>query len=102
MILVGDKMVDYNESFRLYLATRNPAPEIPPDAASIITEVNFMTTKAGLTGQLLGITLQNEKPELEIRKTEMLKQGEDLKIELAKIEQALLEVTLIGGFVEPV
>ena len=42
--------------------------------------------------KLLGITLQNEKPELEIRKTEMLKQGEDLKIELAKIEQALLEV----------
>ena len=53
MILVGDKMVDYNDSFRLYLTTRNPAPEIPPDAASIISVVNFMTTKAGLTGQVI-------------------------------------------------
>ena len=41
--------------------------------------------------QLLGATIQHEKPELEVRKTELLKTEEDLKIELAKLEESLLE-----------
>jgi len=44
--------------------------------------------------QLLATTLQNEKPELEVRKTELLKQEEDLKIQLAKLEESLLEVSV--------
>jgi len=44
--------------------------------------------------QLLAMTLQNEKPELEVRKTELLKQEEDLKIQLAKLEESLLEVCM--------
>ena len=35
-----------------FLTTRNPLPDITPDAASIISEVNFTTTKAGLTAQV--------------------------------------------------
>ena len=42
--------------------------------------------------QLLGITIQHEKLELEVRKTELLKQEEDLKIQLAVLEESLLEV----------
>ncbi|OWF37256.1 Cytoplasmic dynein 2 heavy chain 1 [Mizuhopecten yessoensis] len=91
VVQIGEKTIDYNEEFRLFLTTRNPAPEIPPDAFSIITEVNFTTTRAGLTGQLLANTIQNEKPELEVRKTELLKTEEDLKIQLAKLEESLLE-----------
>ncbi|KAK7489861.1 hypothetical protein BaRGS_00018883, partial [Batillaria attramentaria] len=91
VVQIGEKTIDYNEEFRLFMTTRNPNPEIPPDAASVITEVNFTTTRAGLTGQLLGITIQHEKPELEVRKTDLLKQEEDLKIQLAKLEESLLE-----------
>ena len=52
VVQIGEKMIDYNEEFRVFLTTRNPAPEIPPDAASVVTEVNFTTTRAGLTGQV--------------------------------------------------
>lgn len=52
MVQIGEKSIDYNEEFRLFLTTRNPNPEIPPDAFSIVTEVNFTTTRAGLTGQV--------------------------------------------------
>ncbi|KAF0030538.1 hypothetical protein F2P81_017269 [Scophthalmus maximus] len=45
------QVIDYNEDFRLFLATRNPTPFIPPDAVSVVTEVNFTTTRAGLRGQ---------------------------------------------------
>ena len=52
VVQIGEKVIDYNEDFRLFLATRNPSPFIPPDAASIVTEVNFTTTRAGLRGQV--------------------------------------------------
>ena len=35
------------------MTTRNPNPELPPDGSAIISEVNFTTTRAGLTGQVL-------------------------------------------------
>uniref|UniRef100_A0A4W3JMF3 Cytoplasmic dynein 2 heavy chain 1 n=1 Tax=Callorhinchus milii TaxID=7868 RepID=A0A4W3JMF3_CALMI len=91
IVQIGDKIIDYNEEFRLFLATRNPSPSIPPDAASIVTEVNFTTTRAGLRGQLLAVTIQHEKPELEERKTTLLQQEEEKKIQLVKLEDSLLE-----------
>ena len=39
-------------NFRLFMTTRNPKPELPPDGSAIISEVNFTTTRAGLTGQV--------------------------------------------------
>ena len=35
------------------MATRNPNPDLPPDAHAIVSEVNFTTTRAGLTGQVM-------------------------------------------------
>ncbi|CAH2225380.1 cytoplasmic dynein 2 heavy chain 1 [Pelobates cultripes] len=91
VVQIGDKTIDYNENFQLFLATRNPIPFIPPDATSIVTEVNFTTTRAGLRGQLLALTIQHEKPDLEEQKTKLLQQEEDKKIQLAKLEESLLE-----------
>ncbi|XP_019385809.1 PREDICTED: cytoplasmic dynein 2 heavy chain 1 [Crocodylus porosus] len=90
-VQIGDKMIDYNEEFRLFLSTRNPNPLIPPDAASIVTEINFTTTRSGLRGQLLALTIQHEKPDLEEQKTKLLQHEEDKKIQLAKLEESLLE-----------
>uniref|UniRef100_A0A3Q3WZD5 Cytoplasmic dynein 2 heavy chain 1 n=1 Tax=Mola mola TaxID=94237 RepID=A0A3Q3WZD5_MOLML len=91
VVQIGDKVIDYNEDFRLFMATRNPTPFIPPDAVSVVTEVNFTTTRAGLRGQLLALTIQQEKPELETEKTRLLQQEEDKKIQLAQLEESLLE-----------
>lgn len=91
VIKVGDKFVDFNDNFRLYLVTRDPSPDIPSPASSIITEVNFTVTRSGLEGQLLGITLNHEKPELEQQKSKLLAEEDSLKIKLADLEKALLE-----------
>ena len=40
----------------------------------------------------MATAIQHEKPELEVRKTELLRKEEELKIELAKLEDKLLEV----------
>lgn len=91
VVQIGDKLVDYNEDFRLFMTTRNPLPDVTPDAASIISEINFTTTRAGLCSQLLALTIQHEKPELEQRKTELLAEEEQKKIDLEKLEDSLLE-----------
>ena len=55
-IQIGDKFVDYNQDFKLFMTTRNPSPALPPDSAAVVTIVNFTTTRAGLTTQ---VTIQN-------------------------------------------
>lgn len=73
------------------MATRNTNVEIPPDASSIISSVNFTTTRAGMTSQLLATALKSEKPELEVRKSELLRVEEEHKIEIGRLEDFLLE-----------
>ncbi|KAJ1446203.1 dynein heavy chain and region D6 of dynein motor-domain-containing protein [Pelagophyceae sp. CCMP2097] len=91
VVRMGDKYVDFNENFRLALVTRNPRPNLPPDAAALVSEIDFTVTRSGLEGQLLGATIQHEQPALELQKTAMLKQEEDYKIKLAALEKNLLE-----------
>lgn len=91
VVQIGDKTVDFNNEFKLYITTRNTSPTLMPDAVAITTIVNFTTTRAGLSGQLLAATIQHEKPELESKKTELLKTEEEYKIQLSKLEDSLLE-----------
>ncbi|TMW62553.1 hypothetical protein Poli38472_005171 [Pythium oligandrum] len=91
VVSLGDKFIDYNENFRLFLVTRNPSPPLAPDALAIVNVVNFTVTKSGLEGQLLGVTIQHEQPELEQEKSELLKQEEDCKVQLAALEKKLVE-----------
>ncbi|CAK9088100.1 Cytoplasmic dynein 2 heavy chain 1 (Dynein heavy chain isotype 1B) [Durusdinium trenchii] len=91
VVQVGDKLIDYHEKFRLLLVTRNPDPLLPPDACSLVNEVNFTVTRSGLEGQLLGVTVQHEQPELEQQKSEVLKQEEDFKVQLSELERELLD-----------
>ncbi len=92
VVQIGDKVVDFNENFKLYITTRNTSPELTPDAVAVTTIVNFTTTRAGLTGQLLGTTIKHEKPELESKKTELLKAEDDLRMQLSDLEDTLLKV----------
>jgi dynein heavy chain 2, cytosolic len=52
VVQIGEKIIDYNPDFRIYLTTRNPSAELLPDMEAIVNEVNFTTTRAGLTGQV--------------------------------------------------
>jgi len=90
VVQVGDRVVDYNEKFKLFLATRCPQPNLPPDARSLITSVNFTVTRSGLEGQLLGVILKHEEPELESQKSLLLRQEEDLKVTVTECEEELL------------
>lgn len=90
VVQVGEKQIDYNPNFKLFLVSRNTKPKITTNMQALVCVVNFTTTRAGLKGQLLGKALQQEKPELEERKSLLLKQEEDLKIQISNLEDDLL------------
>jgi len=91
VVQVGEKAVDYNDSFRIFMTTRNSAPDLTDTALALVNMVCFTVTRAGLQGQLLGIALQFEKPELEKEKSRLLADEEKFKIQLADLEAALLK-----------
>jgi hypothetical protein len=41
VVPLGDKLVDYAPAFRLMLLTRNPSPDLSPDARALVSEVLF-------------------------------------------------------------
>lgn len=37
---IGEKKIDYDGNFKIYLATRNPDPDLPPNTAAIVCMVS--------------------------------------------------------------
>ena len=90
-VQIGEKTIDYNYAFKMYLCTRNPVLDIPPNASSLISVINYTVTRSGLEAQLLSIIINHEKPELEQKKTELLQKEENFKMQLNDLEKKLLE-----------
>eukprot|EP00842_Homolaphlyctis_polyrhiza_P006526 jgi/Hompol1/6875/HPOL_005105-RA len=90
IVELGDKSIDYNEEFKLYLVTRRSTFVLPSDTIGFVNDINFTITRAGLAGQLLGVTLKHERPELEVQKMELLKKEDQLKLQLSNLEDQLL------------
>ncbi|KAF6261448.1 ATP-binding dynein motor region D5-domain-containing protein [Scenedesmus sp. NREL 46B-D3] len=91
VVPVGDKLVDHNPNFKLYLVTRNASPQLTPDVLPLLTVTNFSITRSGLESQLLSLTLQHEQPELEARKAALLASETGLKLQQAGLEKQLLQ-----------
>ncbi|KFM70534.1 Cytoplasmic dynein 2 heavy chain 1, partial [Stegodyphus mimosarum] len=91
IVQIGEKTVDYNPHFKLFLVTKYSEIELSPNFFALVSTVNFSTTKAGLTGQLLATVLQREKPELELRRTELLRKEEEMKLQMTQLEESLLQ-----------
>merc|ERR1740130_2676799 len=70
VIKVGDKEVDFNPNFKFYLTTKLANPHYPPEISTKTTIINFSVKQAGLEDQLLGIFIQIEKEELEVKKND--------------------------------
>lgn len=52
LISVGEKLVDYNSDFQLYLICRDSKPNIPSFIKTLLTCVNFEITYSGLSQQV--------------------------------------------------
>jgi len=89
-IKLGDKTIDYDPKFKLFLQTKLSNPHYRPEIQAQTTLVNFTVTEEGLEDQLLGHVVKREKPELERAKADLMTQQNDFKIKLKELEDSLL------------
>ena len=93
VVQLGDKSIDLNESFKLFFCSKNEQIKLQSFVRASVTEVNFSTTKSGLASQLLSAAIGIEKPELEVKSSELTSQAETMKLQLDELEQILLNVS---------
>ncbi|XP_034934334.1 dynein heavy chain 2, axonemal [Chelonus insularis] len=72
MIKFNDKMISYNDNFRLYITTKLANPHYAPEISTKTTLCNFAIKEQGLETQLLGIVVRKEKPQLEQQKDKLV------------------------------
>merc|ERR1711959_864705 len=90
-IKLGDKDdVEYDANFKLYLQTKMPNPHYPPEVAAQTTLVNFTVTEKGLEDQLLAVIVQAERPDLEERLQEVVRDGNECTRQLKELADGLL------------
>lgn len=91
LIRLGDQDIDFSPAFTIILATRDPTANFAPDICSRVTFVNFTVTPASLQSQCLHQVLQAERPDIEQRRTDMLKMQGAFAARLRHLEKALLD-----------
>ena len=91
-IKLGDSTVEWNKDFRLYMTTVLRNPHYLPEVSVKVCILNFMITEGGLSDQLLGIVTQQERPDLEEIKNQLIIEGAANKNKLKEIEDQILEV----------
>ena len=90
VIKLGDKEVEYDPRFQLYLQTKLSNPHYKPEIAAQTTLINFMITLDGLEEQLLALVVNKERPDLEEQKVELMEQQNGFKVKLKSLEDELL------------
>eukprot|EP00808_Paulinella_micropora_P012801 g22584.t1 len=96
MITVGDKEIDFSPSFTIFLSTRDPTCYFTPDLCSRVTFVNFTVTPSSLTSQCLSKVLKQERPDIDQKRSDMLKLQGAFRAQLRNLEEKLL-TTLSEG-----
>ena len=89
-IKLGDKEIEYNPTFQLFLHTKLANPHYKPELQAQTTLINFTVTRTGLEDQLLAEVVKADRPDLEEQKAELTRQQNEYKISLKALEDDLL------------
>ncbi len=74
-IQIGDKTLTYNMAFKFFMTTTLPNPQYSPETFVKVTIINFVITPEGLEEQMLAQIVTVENPNLEQKKTEIVKKN---------------------------
>uniref|UniRef100_A0A803XS79 Dynein axonemal heavy chain 10 n=1 Tax=Meleagris gallopavo TaxID=9103 RepID=A0A803XS79_MELGA len=97
-IVLGDKEVDYDSNFRLYLNTKLANPKYSPAVFGKAMVINYTVTLKGLEDQLLSVITGFERRELEEQREHLIQETSDNKNLLKDLEDSLLrELTSSTG-----
>ncbi|CAL8247788.1 unnamed protein product [Merluccius merluccius] len=90
VIVLGDKEVDYDPNFKLYLNTKLANPKYSPSVFGKAMVINYTVTVKGLEEQLLSVIVGFERKELEEQRERLILETSDNKKLLKELEDSLL------------
>ncbi|CAM6031851.1 unnamed protein product, partial [Sphagnum compactum] len=91
LITLGDQDIDLSPTFVIFLSTRDPTVEFPPDICSRVTFVNFTVTRSSLQSQCLNQVLKAERPDIDEKRSDLLKLQGEFHLRLRQLEKSLLQ-----------
>ena len=91
LITIGDQDIDLSPTFTIFLSTRDPTVEFPPDICSRVTFVNFTVTRSSLQNQCLNAVLKSERPDVDAKRSDLLKLQGEFQLKLRHLEKDLLK-----------
>lgn len=91
LIQLGKQEIDFSPAFKLYLSTRDPSAMFPPDVCSRTTFVNFTVTQSSLQTQSLNDVLKSERPDVDQRRSNLVKMQGEFNTHLRGLEKRLLQ-----------
>ncbi|KAJ3290947.1 hypothetical protein HK104_006430 [Borealophlyctis nickersoniae] len=91
LIRLGGQDIDFSPSFTLFLSTRDPSVNFPPDICSRVTFVNFTVTRGSLQSQCLHQVLKAERPDTDRKRTDLIKLQGEFQLKLRHLEKSLLQ-----------
>ncbi|GAA5974101.1 hypothetical protein JCM11641_003434 [Rhodosporidiobolus odoratus] len=90
LIRLGNQDIDFSPSFTMFLSTRDPSVEFATDLNSRVTMVNFSITRASLQTQSLAQVLRVERPEVDRKRSDLLRLQGEFRARLHFLEKSLL------------
>jgi dynein heavy chain 1 len=90
LIRLGDQEIDFSPAFAIYMTTRDPKARFAPDLCSRVTFVNFTITASGLQSQCLSHVLKSERPDIDKKRSDLLKLQGEFRMTLRNLEKKLL------------
>ncbi|KAH8912297.1 hypothetical protein BR93DRAFT_871202 [Coniochaeta sp. PMI_546] len=91
LIQLGKQQIDFSPAFKIYLSTRDPSATFAPDICSRTTFVNFTVTQSSLQTQSLNEVLKSERPDVDERRSNLIKLQGEFKVHLRQLEKRLLQ-----------
>ncbi|ELR09608.1 Dynein heavy chain, cytoplasmic [Pseudogymnoascus destructans] len=91
LIQLGKQEIDFSPAFKIYLSTRDPSATFAPDICSRTTFVNFTVTQSSLQTQSLNEVLKSERPDVDERRSNLIKLQGEFKVHLRQLEKRLLQ-----------
>lgn len=64
MIKLGDKVVEWDDNFKLFFTTKLSNPHYSPEIMGKTMIINYGVTQDGLANQLLNVVVAHERPDL--------------------------------------
>ncbi|XP_029296329.1 dynein heavy chain 10, axonemal [Cottoperca gobio] len=90
VIMLGDKEVDYDPNFKLYLNSKLANPKYSPSVFGKAMVINYTVTLKGLEDQLLSVIMGFEKKELEEQRESLIQETSNNKKLLKNLGDSLL------------